>query len=578
MRKLILFILMLLIVPASFGIEIYIKELSNEKDIATFESKTNSKFSAFGINKNKGAIYWVRYGGKDYIVWHPSLRDVYENVEEVKQALFGPYEIWAVENKERVISSKIACAVVTYILFELTPNLSSFNFTRRSNYAAWNFWKDYIQEYIDAYKEIKDKVIDTDKILFWLDISDVSLSMLFSLLTGGLGILGTINTAIELGDMVLTYQDMKNLYENIYNYSSAVAKSYYERMVQNNNTRKCEMEFGLESDFTKFLSDLEMVQEVSEVLVEAYRRIISVKVVKDLTTAFGSEWIKEALESEGSGFLTRKLKEAQQIIKSEKFEKSIILLLASFLKTDIRGAVKEGMSIALNSNALIAIGSSNSKLLDRIAASEIIMDTFDVNLITDFLTNMIVFEYIKARTIDGILKYGKPSGVNLVQRVFSGISALFKDKEVEEGLKKQIELSKREITLLLENLGYREYYTTPSSKSDTYGQKTGPSSNRVNESKSEKTEKTELYTLLVVVTTPITQVYDISEKDTYVILEGNGIRKEKYLGKLLSATPEQVIFKIPAGSYTLTVKWGNKVYHKSITVSGNLQVDFMINF
>ena len=112
-----------------------------------------------------------------------------------------------------------------------------------------------------------------------------------------------------------------------------------------------------------------------------------------------------------------------------------------------------------------------------------------------------------------------------------------------------------------------------------------PTKNEGNINESKKTAETELYTVetklytvSVVVTTPLTQVFNVfSKKDTYLILKGNGIREEKYLGKLSGANPISVIFEdIPPGSYTLTLIWGDEVYNKSITVSGDLQIKFMI--
>ncbi len=88
----------------------------------------------------------------------------------------------------------------------------------------------------------------------------------------------------------------------------------------------------------------------------------------------------------------------------------------------------------------------------------------------------------------------------------------------------------------------------------------------------------ELYTLIAVVSTPMSQVYNVFvEKDTYLILEGEGIRKEKYLGKLSGATPEEVIFEgVPEGTYTLILKWGDKIFKKPISVPEDLHVEFMI--
>ena len=463
MRKNLIFLtLVWLIVSTSFGIKIYIKELSYKSDFSIFEKQTNRKLSDFNINIDQGAIYWVKYGKKDYIVWNPLIKNVYKNnIEDVKNALYGPYMIWDVETKRKIISPKIVQSVVAYTLFELTPDISSFSFKRLSNYSAWNFWKDYFEKYVNAYSKIRDEVIGTNKILAFLDITDFGLSTMLSILLGGPGILGGINTTIEFGDIILTYNEMKKLYEDINSLSLKIAEDYINCMVQNNNdnNEKCETPLGIESDLTNFLGNLEIAHNISQASMEAYKRIISIKITNDLTLAFGNKWIKDALRSNSKGFLTQKLKEAKQIIKSKAFEKSLISLMASFLKTDTRGAVKEGIRIALNSNAIVTIGRYNLQLLDKIAAHRNInIDAFDNSLILEFLTNVIVFEYVKSYTINEILEYGKPSKINLIQRILAGVSAMFKNKKIIEGLKGEIELSRNEAILLMKNLGGREYF------------------------------------------------------------------------------------------------------------------------
>jgi len=62
-------------------------------------------------------------------------------------------------------------------------------------------------------------------------------------------------------------------------------------------------------------------------------------------------------------------------------------------------------------------------------------------------------------------------------------------------------------------------------------------------------------------------------------LEGEGIRKEKYLGKLSGTEPEIVYFyDVPKGSYTITLKWGDKIRKEKISVPDDLHVELMLNF
>ncbi|QTA38088.1 hypothetical protein JYK00_00635 [Thermosipho ferrireducens] len=95
--------------------------------------------------------------------------------------------------------------------------------------------------------------------------------------------------------------------------------------------------------------------------------------------------------------------------------------------------------------------------------------------------------------------------------------------------------------------------------------------------KEEKTSKK--YTLIVAVTTPISQVFNIIPKDTYLILSGMGIEKKVYLGKLSGTESTEVVFEnLTEGSYTLRLIWSNKSYTKLIKVPEDLHVDFMIVF
>jgi len=122
----------------------------------------------------------------------------------------------------------------------------------------------------------------------------------------------------------------------------------------------------------------------------------------------------------------------------------------------------------------------------------------------------------------------------------------------------------------------KNYDIKPSSTEKSRPSRSGVSVSR----KTKGEESKERYTLIVVVTTPMSQVFNVfSKKETYLILEGEGIRREKYLGKLSGATPEQVTFEnIPGGTYTLTLKWGNVVRKRRISVPDEIHVDFMITF
>lgn len=111
--------------------------------------------------------------------------------------------------------------------------------------------------------------------------------------------------------------------------------------------------------------------------------------------------------------------------------------------------------------------------------------------------------------------------------------------------------------------------TTPSQTTQTFEQQKQPSST-----------VSQKYTLTVIVTTPMSQVFNVFfEKDAYLVLEGANYSREEYLGKLAGAEVETVTFyDVPAGNYSLIFRWGGRNYKKSVTVDRDLEIDFMITY
>jgi len=272
--------------------------------------------------------------------------------------------------------------------------------------------------------------------------------------------------------------------------------------------------------------------------------------------------------------------EEVEVYESEVFKASAPVLIAGILPLDFEICTTQKAS-------LTASKAFNSRIV-----GELKIDYLDLDLKVKHLSESKIFKgfSLKTKLINQKIKT-KDDGLKTNYFVSSSFEKIVSMIKPEFVLVKT-ETSPLNFTYTLSDIGefYRAEYCTINTEKKGKGEKyhINPSSKsnknvlHIVRKKNDENDnaKTEFYTLIVVVTTPMSQVFNVfSQKDTYVILEGNGIRKEKNLGKLSGATPEEVIFEnIPKGTYTLKLKWGNKVYNKIISVPEDLHVDFMINF
>jgi|GEM_PF-5166498 len=354
----------------------------------------------------------------------------------------GPFEVYDLSQDEPNLLSNeylindLVSKAITIMSFSILPSGSGWELhkTDHSNLRQTiDSHRKTIGTYLGEYRTISNESFRSSEILQILDVTQTALSLTLNLSLGGA--LTDLSSVMEIGDLLISSAQIQHLKSQM---------DYLIASLQDPEELKEIQPNGLLDGISTWLSAYENIDRFLTT-VDLEKSLYAMYTLRDLSIAFGSEWLVEALNSGENGFLTTKAKEATRL--SEGFKPSLLTLLKSILATDTRKAQQSGMKIAFNLEYQVMICEKLLVLLEQIEKELVANRSIPLEMMKEYARLMVSFRLIDANTLMMIRDYGKPECISLIHRLGVLLTRVFTEDKAEE-LNTLIDLSISEAVFL----------------------------------------------------------------------------------------------------------------------------------